>query len=83
MSAIDKTKDAAVPVSFNDTAVAFQNKSDRELWLSYLIFMLTKNPFLVKFLSQAAKWTLAMGLPVKPLIKATVFKQFCGGERKK
>ena len=30
-----------------------------------------------------AKWTLAMGLPVKPLIKATVFKQFCGGEQKK
>jgi proline dehydrogenase len=83
MSEIDKTKAAAVPVSFNDTAVAFQGKTDRELWLTYLIFVLTKNPFLVKFLSQAAKWTLAMGLPVKPLIKATVFKQFCGGERKK
>lgn len=83
MNEIDKTKAAAVPVSFNDTAVAFQGKTDRELWLSYLIFVLTKNPFLVKFLSQAAKWTLAMGLPVKPLIKATVFKQFCGGECKK
>ena len=72
-----------VAVSFKDTEVAFKNKSDRELWLSYLIFVLTKNPFLVKFLSQMAKWTLAMGLPVKPLIKATVFKQFCGGEQKK
>jgi proline dehydrogenase len=36
----------------------------------------------VKFLSQAAKFTLAIGLPVKPFIKATVFKQFCGGEKK-
>ncbi|MGD9079899.1 MAG: proline dehydrogenase family protein [Desulfobacterales bacterium] len=74
---------ADVAVSFEDTEVAFKHKSDRDLWLSYLIFRLTKNPFLVKFLSQAAKWALAMGLPVKPLIKATVFKQFCGGEQKK
>jgi proline dehydrogenase len=78
-----KHEDADVAVSFKDTEVAFKHKSDRELWLSYLIFGLTKNPFLVKFLSQAAKWSLAMGLPVKSLIKATVFKQFCGGEQKK
>jgi proline dehydrogenase len=71
-----------LPVSFKDTSIAFQHKSDRELLLSYLIFGLTKSPFLVKFLSQAAKFTLAMGLPVKPIIKATVFKQFCGGEKK-
>jgi proline dehydrogenase len=73
-------KDSALPVSFEDTSIAFQNKSDKELLLSYLIFRLTKNPFLVKFFSQAAKLTLSMGLPVKPIIKATVFKQFCGGE---
>jgi hypothetical protein len=48
-------KDSALPVSFEDTSIAFQNKSDKELLLSYLIFRLTQNPFLVKFLSQAAK----------------------------
>ena len=69
-------------VSFEDTAVAFRKKSDRELFLSFLIFWLTKSPFLVKFLSQAAKFALSIGLPIKPLIKATVFKQFCGGETK-
>ena len=68
-------------VSFEDTSIAFHNKTDKELLLSYLIFGLTKSPFLVKFLSQAAKFTLALGLPVKPLIKSTVFKQFCGGEK--
>ncbi len=68
------------PVSFDDTAVAFQYKSDRELVLSQFIFELTRNPFLVKFLSQAAKYSLSIGLPVKPIIKATVFRQFCGGE---
>jgi len=70
-----------VSVSFDDTSIAFRNKSNKELFLSYFIFKLTKSPFLVKFLSQAAKLTLSMGLPVKPIIKSTVFKQFCGGEK--
>lgn len=70
-------------VSFQDTSIAFQDKTDKELLLSYFIFGLTKSPFLVKFLSQAAKITLAMGLPVKPIIKSTVFKQFCGGEQER
>jgi len=70
------------PVSFEDTAIAFRQKSDRELFLSFLIFWLTKSPFLVKFLSRAARFSLAIGLPIKPLIKSTVFKQFCGGETK-
>jgi proline dehydrogenase len=76
-----ENKKKLASVSFEDTSIAFQNKSDKELLLSYFIFGLTKSPFLVKFLSQAAKLTLSMGLPVKPLIKATVFKQFCGGEK--
>ena len=82
MNKSNKFKDSDLPVSFEDTSIAFQHKSDKELLLSYLIFGLTKSPFLVKFLSQVAKFTLSIGLPVKPLIKATVFKQFCGGEKK-
>ena len=82
MNKINKINNSGLPVSFEDTSVAFQHKSDRELFLSYLIFGLTKSPFLVKFLSRAAKFTLSLGLPVKPLIKASVFKQFCGGEKK-
>jgi proline dehydrogenase len=71
------------PIHFKDTSIAFKHKSDSELLLSYLIFLLTKRPLLVKFLSKAAKFFLNMGLPVKPLIKATVFKQFCGGETRR
>jgi len=82
MGDLKTRKDPQTPVSFENTAVAFKNRSDRELFLAYLIFLLTKSPFLVKFLSQAAKFTMSIGLPVKPLIKATVFKQFCGGEKK-
>ena len=75
--------DSQLPIHFEDTSIAFKHKSDRDLLLSYLIFLLTKHPFLVKFLSRAAKLSLSMGLPVKPLIKATVFRQFCGGETRR
>ena len=75
--------DSRFPIHFEDTSIAFKHKSDRDLLLSYLIFLLTKHPFLVKFLSRAAKLSLVMGLPVKPLIKATVFRQFCGGETRR
>ena len=67
-------------VSFDNTQVAFQDKSNRELLLAYLIFLLTKNPVLVKWLSRSAKLCLDLGLPIKRIIKSTVFKQFCGGE---
>ena len=82
MKKTNQTEDSNSPVCFDDTAIAFKHKSNRELLLSYLIFGLTKSPFLVKFLSQAAKFAMAIGLPVKSFIKATVFKQFCGGEKK-
>ena len=78
-----KNSDSQLPIHFENTSIAFQHKSDRDLLLSYLIFLLTKRPFLVKFLSRAAKLSLSMGLPVKPLIKATVFRQFCGGETRR
>ena len=82
MKQTDNVKNIGSTISFDDTAVAFKHKTDTELFLSYLIFSLTKNPILVKILSQSAKIALALGLPIKAIIKATVFKQFCGGEKK-
>lgn len=70
-------------ISFDDTAVAFRHKSNRDLFLAYLIFSLTKNPVLVKLLSRLAAACLDLGLPVKKIIKSTVFKQFCGGETRR
>jgi len=79
----DEYPDSWFPIDFNDTEIAFQHKSDFDLARSYLIFLLTKSPFLVKFLSRSARLFLDMGLPIEPIIKATVFKQFCGGETRK
>lgn len=67
-------------VHFDDTATAFSYKSDRELKKANFIFTLVNHPTISNIATTAAKWSLALGLPVKGLIRSTVFEHFCGGE---
>jgi len=39
-----------------------------------------ENPGLVKVFSKLTLFALKIGLPISPLIKMTIFQQFCGGE---
>ncbi len=65
-------------ISFENTEIAFQAKSDSDLNRSYWLFKLIGNPWLVKIGASMAP--LALGIGLKKLIKATIFKQFVGGE---
>lgn len=67
-------------LNFNDTEVAFSGKSDKELKQEYWMFKLMNNPGLTKFFSGLAQLSIRLHLPVKWMIKQTVYKQFCGGE---
>lgn len=67
-------------LDFRDTATAFADKSDAELLERYRIFRLMNSPFLNSVGTAAASLALSIGLPVKGLIKSTVFRIFCGGE---
>src|SRR5687767_3398650 len=67
-------------LDFQDTATAFADKSDSELREKYRLFKLLNSPFLNSIGTRAAKFALALGLPVEGLIKSTIFEQFCGGE---
>lgn len=67
-------------ISFDNTEIAFGGKSDQDLKWSYRLFKMIGKPWLVKFGSFAANIALKLRLPVKGLIKKTIFKQFCGGE---
>ncbi|WP_026464005.1 proline dehydrogenase family protein [Adhaeribacter aquaticus] len=71
---IDKT------VSFDDTAIAFASKSDQELFKMYGLFATMNNNLLVKAGGSLVQKAFKYGLPIKFLIKPTIFKQFCGGE---
>ncbi len=65
---------------FNDTRIAFSYKSDAELKKANLIFSLVNNPTISAVATSLAKASLALKLPVKGIIRATVFDHFCGGE---
>lgn len=67
-------------LNFQDTSVAFADKSDAELSEKYRMFKMMNSPFLNGIGTAAAEFALALGLPVKGLIKETLYKQFCGGE---
>ncbi len=66
-------------IDFTNTAVAFQHKSDRELRGTAMLFKLMSSNLLVDVGSNATLLALKMRLPIKGIIKKTVFQQFCGG----
>ncbi|MDN3594668.1 proline dehydrogenase family protein [Zunongwangia endophytica] len=64
---------------FNDTETAFRLKSDMELNRAILLFNAMGTPALMKPGIALTKFSLKAKLPIKPLIKNTIFDQFCGG----
>lgn len=67
-------------IDFNNTEVAFGHKSNAELKQAYWLFKIIGSNFLTKVGPPVANFMLNIGLPIKGAIKATIFKQFCGGE---
>jgi proline dehydrogenase len=67
-------------LNLQDTAVAFADKSNAELKKRHWLFKLMNAQSLTDFGTNCAEFGLKYHLPIKWLIKATVFKQFCGGE---
>ena len=67
-------------VHFDDTAVAFSYKTDDNLKKANFIFTVVNHPAISSMATAAVRLGLALGLPIKGLIKSTVFFHFCGGE---
>lgn len=67
-------------ISFENTKIAFDYKTNRELLKAFWLFKLVGSPTLVSFGKWATNLSLRLRLPIKGLIKSTIFKQFCGGE---
>ncbi len=68
-------------IDFQNTEVAFSLKSDVQLQKARLLFQTMSHPGVVSFLKGSVKASLAVGLPIKGVIKKTVFEHFCGGEK--
>jgi proline dehydrogenase len=67
-------------ISFDNTEIAFKSKNDQDLNRAYWLFKIIGSPSMVKLGKWGTNFALSAGLPVKGMIKATIFKQFCGGE---
>jgi len=68
------------PVSFDNTENAFEYKSDRELKKAAFLFSSMGYTSLVKLGTRLTPWMIRSGLPIKRLIRDTIFSQFVGGE---
>lgn len=67
-------------ISFDNTEIAFRSKSDRDLKRAYWLFKAVGSSAFVKFGKWATNLAFKLGLPIKGLIRKTIFHQFCGGE---
>ena len=65
---------------FDNTEIAFKYRSDKELKHARFLFSSMGSPLLTNIGMKMTKLAIAWKLPVKGLIKSTLFDQFCGGE---
>lgn len=67
-------------LSFDNTENAFEYKSDKELKKAAFLFSSMGYASLVKLGTRLTPWMIRVGLPIKGLIRDTIFSQFVGGE---
>ena len=67
-------------LSFENTEIAFKHSTNFDLKRAYWLFRVINVNFLVKIGPPITNFAVNIGLPIKGLIKATIFKHFCGGE---
>lgn len=67
-------------IKFDNTEIAFESKSNKDLNRAYQLFKLIGNRNLVKIGKPLTNFALNIGLPIQGIVRKTIFAQFCGGE---
>ena len=67
-------------ISFENLEVAFASKSNAELRKMYLIFATLNNNLVSSIGIKLANLAFQLHLPIKGILKQTMFGHFCGGE---
>lgn len=67
-------------IAFDNTEVAFAHKTDKELKKARFLFKTIGSPTVANLGMAMVNAGLKLKLPIKGLIKNTVFNHFCGGE---
>jgi proline dehydrogenase len=66
--------------SFENTEIAFKHTTNAGLKRAYWLFRLININFIVQLGPPITNFALKIHLPIKGIIRATIFKHFCGGE---
>lgn len=64
---------------FEDTRITYADKSNKDLIRAYFLFRIISNPIVAKILTSLLKLANNLYLPIQGIVKATIYKQFCGG----
>lgn len=67
-------------LNFDNTEIAFRNKSNSDLERAYWLFKMIASSSLIKIGTPITTFALNIGLPIQGMIRSTIYKQFCGGE---
>jgi proline dehydrogenase len=67
-------------ISFNNTEKAFEYKTTKQLKKAHFLFKMMGIGFLVKIGTRITPWAIKVGLPIKGIVRNTIFQQFVGGE---
>jgi len=67
-------------LNFDNTEIAFRNKSNSDLERAYWLFKMVASSSLIKIGTPITTFALNIGLPIQGMIRSTIYKQFCGGE---
>lgn len=66
-------------INFKNTEIAFGSKTNTQLRKAHLLFSLMNKAWLVNMGSNIGLWAMRVGLPIAPIVRYTMFEQFCGG----
>lgn len=69
-----------MPLSFDNIEIAFRYRDNKELKRANFLFTSMSYPLFSKLGMKATQLAMSLNLPVKGLVKKTIFQQFCGGE---
>lgn len=67
-------------IGFNNTEIAFQYKSNADLKRARRLYKLVGKRWLVQIGKKIVPLAIKLRLPITGIVKATIFKQFVGGE---
>ena len=64
---------------FDNIKITYADKSDKDLNRAYFLFRIISRPFFTKILTSILQLAIKLHFPIKGIIKAIIYKQFCGG----